>query len=244
MCPGPTQRHHVDASCLPRTPPVRAGSLCIPRPWNVSPGRPRRLPLKPLRFTPDSQGDPPACGPAGIPTQDPQGSRALSKQPLWSGEHPEPLLVLSLHPASHTPHPRKKGPEVGAGTQDLSPLLPCIYLLLKVKESVAQSCLTLCNPMDCSPPGFSVHGDFPSKNTGVGSLSLLQGIFLTQGSNPDLPHCRRILYQLSHQGSLKSLLPLKISLVQPTRKKKKLLDHHPSTLLTMNSSKTVSYYLC
>ena len=35
----------------------------------------------------------------------------------------------------------------------------------------------------------------------MGSLSLLQGIFLTQGSNPDLPHCRQILYQLSHQGS-------------------------------------------
>ena len=41
----------------------------------------------------------------------------------------------------------------------------------------------------------------PGQNTGVGSLSLLQGIFPTQGSNPDLPHCRRILYQLSHQGS-------------------------------------------
>ena len=37
--------------------------------------------------------------------------------------------------------------------------------------------------------------------TRVGSLSLLQGIFPTQGSNPDLPHCRQILYQLSHQGS-------------------------------------------
>ena len=34
----------------------------------------------------------------------------------------------------------------------------------------------------------------------MGSLSLLQGIFLTQGSNPGLPHCRQILYQLSHKG--------------------------------------------
>ena len=42
---------------------------------------------------------------------------------------------------------------------------------------------------------------FPSKNTGVGCHSLLQGTFLTQGSNPDLLHCRRILYCLSHQGS-------------------------------------------
>ena len=42
----------------------------------------------------------------------------------------------------------------------------------------------------------------PGQNTGVGSLSLLQGIFPTQGLNPGLPHCRRILYQMSHQGSL------------------------------------------
>ena len=41
----------------------------------------------------------------------------------------------------------------------------------------------------------------PGQNPGVGSLSLLQGIFPTQGSNPGLPHCRQILYQLSHKGS-------------------------------------------
>ena len=41
----------------------------------------------------------------------------------------------------------------------------------------------------------------PGQNTGVGSLSLLQGIFPTWGSNPGLPHCRWILYQLSHKGS-------------------------------------------
>ena len=43
--------------------------------------------------------------------------------------------------------------------------------------------------------------DSPGQNTGVGSLSLLQGIFPTQGSNPGLLHCRQILYRLSHQGS-------------------------------------------
>ena len=129
-----------------------------------------------------------------------------------------------------------------------------------------QSCLSLCDPMDCSPPGSSVlgilqarilqwvtmpssrgrspgtkpkssalqvdslppanpwitvnesescsvvsdsswpHGLYspwnsPGQNTGVGSLSLLQGIFPTQGLNPGLPHCRQILYQLSHKGS-------------------------------------------
>ena len=45
----------------------------------------------------------------------------------------------------------------------------------------------------------------PVQNTGVGSLSLLQGIFPTQGLNPGLPHCRQILYQLSHKGSSRIL---------------------------------------
>ena len=66
---------------------------------------------------------------------------------------------------------------------------------------VIQSCPTLCDPTDCSPPGSSVHGDFPGKNTGVGCRALLQRIFTTQGSNPGLPHCKWILYRLSHQGS-------------------------------------------
>ena len=59
---------------------------------------------------------------------------------------------------------------------------------------VTQLCHTLCNPMDYSQPGFSVHGDSPGKNTGVGCHALLQGIFPTQGLNPGLRHCRWILY--------------------------------------------------
>ena len=59
----------------------------------------------------------------------------------------------------------------------------------------------LCDPMDCSPPGSSVQVDSPSKNTGVGCHFFLQEIFPTQGSNLGLPHCRWILYHLSHQGS-------------------------------------------
>ena len=54
---------------------------------------------------------------------------------------------------------------------------------MKVKVKVTQSC-----------------PNSPGQNTGVGRLSLLQGIFLTQGSNTGLPHCRQILYQLSHKG--------------------------------------------
>ena len=57
--------------------------------------------------------------------------------------------------------------------------------------SVTQSCLTLWLQGLCSP------WNSPDQNTGVGSPSLLQGIFPTQGSNPGLPHCRWILYQLS-----------------------------------------------
>ena len=69
----------------------------------------------------------------------------------------------------------------------------------------AQSCRTLCDPMDCSLPGFCPW-DFPGKSTRVGCHFLLQGIFLTQGSNPGLLRCRQTLYPLSHQGSPKRAL--------------------------------------
>ena len=51
----------------------------------------------------------------------------------------------------------------------------------------AQLCPTLCDSIDCSPPGSSVHGDSPGENTRVVSHVLLQGIFLTQGLNLGLP---------------------------------------------------------
>ena len=68
---------------------------------------------------------------------------------------------------------------------------------------VVQLCLTLCDPMDCSLPGSSVHGDSPGKTTGVGCHAFLQGIFpiQDQGSNPGLLLCRWILNCLSHRGS-------------------------------------------
>ena len=109
----------------------------------------------------------------------------------------------------------------------------CDYVLkddvVKMSCMHAQSLQTLCAPVDCSPPGSSVHGilqtrvlewiTMPSsreasrprdqtllsyiswigQNTGVGSLSLFQWIFSTQGSNPGLLHCGWILYQLNHK---------------------------------------------
>ena len=58
---------------------------------------------------------------------------------------------------------------------------------------VTQSCLTLCDPIDCSPPDSSLHGDSPSKNTGVAWHFFLQGSFLTWGLNWGLHHCRHSL---------------------------------------------------
>ena len=77
-----------------------------------------------------------------------------------------------------------------------------IFLFLTVKVKVTQSCPTLW-PHRLYSPWNSL-----GQNTGMGSLSHLQGIFPTQGWNPGLPHCRWILYQLSHQGSPSFLLHL------------------------------------
>ena len=74
-----------------------------------------------------------------------------------------------------------------------------------VKALVTQSCLTLCNPMDCSLLGSSVHGILQAwilGRRGGGCHFLLQGIFLTQGSNACLLHCRHMLYHLSHQRTI------------------------------------------
>ena len=76
---------------------------------------------------------------------------------------------------------------------------------------VTQSCPTLCDPVDCSPLRLLCPWDSPGKNTGVGCHFLLQGIFLTQGSNPGLPHCRQTLYPLSRQGSPRAVVVLTTS---------------------------------
>ena len=88
-------------------------------------------------------------------------------------------------------------------------LIPCIarwilnrWTTREVLCLVSRSCPILCDLMDCSPPGPSVQGGSPGKNTAVGCHPLLQGIFPTQGSNPGLSHCKWILYCLSQWGSL------------------------------------------
>ena len=80
----------------------------------------------------------------------------------------------------------------------------CYFWDSSVLRVCAQSCLTLCNPRDCSPAGSSVHGIFQARNTGVGYHFLLRGIFPTQEWKLHLCiSCisRWILYHLRHLGS-------------------------------------------
>ena len=65
--------------------------------------------------------------------------------------------------------------------------------------SESESCSVLSDSL--RPNGLYSPWNSPCQNTGMGSFSLLQGIFPTQGSNPGFPHCRQILYQLSHNRS-------------------------------------------
>ena len=77
----------------------------------------------------------------------------------------------------------------GTHTREGNGLVPC--------ESESHSVM----PDSLQPHGLYRPWNSPGQNTGVGSLSLLQGIFPTQGLNPGLQSCRQILYQLSYQGS-------------------------------------------
>ena len=73
----------------------------------------------------------------------------------------------------------------------------CSSLELRV-VSVAQSCLILCDPMDCSVPGSSVHGILQARILKQVFTLSFRGIFLTQGLNLGLLRCRQILHHLSH----------------------------------------------
>ena len=71
----------------------------------------------------------------------------------------------------------------------------------EIKVLVAQSCVILCNPMDCSPLHFSVHGILQARTLEWVAIPFSRGSSWPQGSNPGLLHSRQILYCLSHQGS-------------------------------------------
>ena len=78
------------------------------------------------------------------------------------------------------------------------------------------------------PHGLHSLWNFLGQNTGMDSFSLLQGIFPTQGLNPGLTHCRRILYQLSHRGKPRNTGVGNLSLLQgvfPTQELNRGLLH-------------------
>ena len=76
------------------------------------------------------------------------------------------------------------------------------------ESEVTQSCPTLCNPVDCSPPGSSVHGILQARILEGVAISFSKGIFPTHGSNPGLLHCRQTLQPLSYQETIE--LPVEV----------------------------------
>ena len=124
-------------------------------------------------------------------------STEFSRQAYWSG--------LPRPPPGDLPDPGNQptsllSPALAGWLVTTSSTWEALTGICAVLRLVAQSCPTLCDPMDCSPPGSSVLRDSPGKNTGVGCHALLQRIFPIQGSYPGLLHCRQILYCLSHHG--------------------------------------------
>ena len=78
----------------------------------------------------------------------------------------------------------------------------CFFFDVLSLVLASQSCPTLCNPMDCSPPDFYVHGILQARILEWVAIPFSRGVSPTQGLNPGLPHCRQILYHLSRWGFL------------------------------------------
>ena len=122
------------------------------------------------------------------------------------------MAIHSSIPAWKIPWTEEPSTVHGATESDMTEQLSTAHEYFRVQNigsklflagqcMCTQSCLTLCDPMECSLPRLLRPWDFPGKNTGVGYHFLLQEIFPTQGLNLGLPHYRQTLYRLSHQGS-------------------------------------------
>ena len=111
----------------------------------------------------------------------------ITKRPLWASsqtilgvwrdlcmQRPQRPNIYTFLITNHSITPKHQGLDKRQQ--------PCMH------AKSLQSCPTLCGPMDCSPPGSSVQGNSPCKNTGVGCHALLQGILPIQGANLCLWH--------------------------------------------------------
>ena len=94
-----------------------------------------------------------------------------------------PQVSDAIQPSHPLSSPSPPAPNPSQHQKIMVVILILYYVLLCL---VTQSWLIFCNPMDCSPPGSSVLGDSPGKNTGVRCHALLQGNFQTQESKSDL----------------------------------------------------------
>ena len=104
-----------------------------------------------------------------------------------------------------------------------------------------QSCRTLCNPRDHSPPGSSVLGITQARILEWVAIPFFRGIFPTQGSNSGLPHCRWILYHTNHQYTYNpSLLNLSLNPTHPSR----LSEHKLSPQQLPTSYLNIIAYIC
>ena len=134
---------------------------------------------------------PTLCNPMEHSSQTPL-SLEFSRQKYWSGlPFPSPGRCSISTQGSDPCHLHWQAGSLPMSHQG-SPQISLCCVVLSC-SAVSDSC----DPMDYNSPGFSVHGDSPGKNTGVGCHILIQGIFLTQGSNPYLlwlVHCSPILY--------------------------------------------------
>ena len=125
-----------------------------------------------------------------------------------------------------------------------------LYVFVHACGCVCYSCPTLCDPMDGSQPGSSVHGIFQARNTGVGCHTLLQGIFLTQGWNSCLlcllhgqtgslplppPGKLNIYIQLIHLGRPPLPLSLQISSLALSERLSPGLQSSVCTQIKLNS---------
>ena len=138
---------------------------------------------------------------AGLETTVRTGHGTMDWFQIWKGVHQDCILSLCLFNlyADYTMwHAGLDEAQAG------------IKIARRHKEEVKSlSCARLfATPWTVACTKFPCPWDFLGKSTGVGCHFLLQGIFPTQGSNPDLPHCRQALYRLSHQGSLGGTMAL------------------------------------